>query len=411
MRILFLAPHPFFQHRGTPIADRAVLEVLAARGDTVDVVCFPEGEPVEIPGCTIHRVRQVPGMRGVRPGFSVKKLVYDVEMFPQCVGMARRGKYDLIHAVEESAFIALALKRRFGIPYVYDMDSSIAQQITEKFPLLESVRSFLERFERRAVRESLGVVAVCQALEEVAARHAPGKLIHRVEDFSLLPDRPLTTEDASTPASDVDGGASDAELARLAAEGPVILYVGNLEPYQGIDLLIDGFRSMGDRIPEARLGVVGGHPADVQRYRAKVDQMGLASRVRFVGPRPLGSLSTVLRYATIVVSPRLKGQNTPMKVYSYLDSDRPVLATNLPTHTQVLDTDISLLVEPTADSMADGLVRLLEDPGLRSRLARAAKQRVRAEFSRDAYRRKMMAFYSAVERELGRRGGGGVLAA
>ncbi|MDF2774384.1 MAG: alpha-D-kanosaminyltransferase [Geminicoccaceae bacterium] len=404
MKILFLAPHPFFQHRGTPIADRAVLEVLSARGDTVDVLCFPEGELVDIAGCTIHRVGGIPGLRGVRPGFSLKKLAYDVAMFPQSVGMMRRVRYDLVHAVEESAFMALAMKRLFGVPYVYDMDSSLAQQLTEKHPSLRSARRILERFEGRVVRESLAVVAVCKALEDVAARYAPDKIIHCVEDFSLLPDR--------NGAGDVSAQSEiDAELQSLSSSGRVILYVGNLEQYQGIDLLIDAFRLIADRATDTRLVVVGGHPADVQRYRTKVQGAGIADRVRFVGPRPLAALPHVLRHATIVASPRLKGQNTPMKVYSYLDSDRPLIATRLPTHTQVLDSEIALLVEPTPESMADGLARLLADPALRARLVRAAAHRVRSEFSRDAYRRKMTAFYDAVERQLQHARGRGALAA
>lgn len=394
MKILFLAPHPFFQHRGTPIADRAVLEVLSERGDTVDVLCFPEGDMVEIAGCTIHRVGAIPGFRGVRPGFSLKKVLYDVEMVPHCVAMMRRGRYDVVHAVEESAFTALAMKKLFGVPYVYDMDSSLAQQLVEKYPALGPARVVFDAFERSVVRESLAVVAVCKALEDVARGHAPSKVIHRIEDFSLLPDH---TNGGNEPAVHED---PDPELHSLATEGPVILYVGNLEPYQGIDLLLEGFRLIGERAEHARLAVVGGHPTDVQLYRTKVQSLGLSDRVRFVGPRPLSSLANVLRHASIVVSPRLIGQNTPMKIYSYLDSDRPVVATHLPTHTQVLDSEISLLVEPTAQSLADGLVRLLQDQPLCARLARAAKQRVRSEFSRDAYRRKMMAFYDAVEREL-----------
>ncbi|HEX6052244.1 MAG TPA: glycosyltransferase family 4 protein [Gemmatimonadaceae bacterium] len=393
MKILFLAPHPFFQHRGTPIADRAVLEVLSARGDTVDVLCFPEGEPVEITGCAIHRVGAIPAMGGVRPGFSLKKLAYDVEMLPHCVGMMRRGGYDLVHAVEESGFIALATKKLFGVPYVYDMDSSLAQQLTEKYPSLGSARRVLERFEARLVRESLAVVAVCKALQDVAAGYAPDKVIHRVEDFSLLPDRNVAGDQSvrSEP---------DTELESLSSSGRVILYVGNLERYQGIDLLVDAFHLIAPRAPDTRLVVVGGHPTDVQRYRTQVQGSGLADRIRFVGPRPLAALPHVLRHATIVASPRLSGQNTPMKVYSYLDSDRPLIATRLPTHTQVLDSEIALLVDPTPESMADGLARLLEDSALRTRLVRAATHRVRSEFSRDAYRRKMMTFYDAVERQL-----------
>jgi hypothetical protein len=57
--------------------------------------------------------------------------------------------------------------------------------------------------------------------------------------------------------------------------------------------------------------------------------------------------------------------------------------------------------------MAEGLTQLLGDPNLREMLARMAKLRVRAEYSREAFRRKMGAFYEVVEREVRMRRRGG----
>ncbi|MBI4486503.1 MAG: glycosyl transferase family 1, partial [Acidobacteria bacterium] len=51
MRILLLAPHPFFQHRGTPIAEKALIEFLSSEGHEVDVLTYHEGEDVRLPGC------------------------------------------------------------------------------------------------------------------------------------------------------------------------------------------------------------------------------------------------------------------------------------------------------------------------------------------------------------------------
>ena len=89
-----------------------------------------------------------------------------------------------------------------------------------------------------------------------------------------------------------------------------------------------------------------------------------------------------------------------MKIYSYLDSGRPLLATRLPTHTQVLDDEISLLVEPLPAEMGKGLVRLLRDRQLSASLAQAAKRRAGQEFTLEAYRRKLRGFYREVEEEL-----------
>jgi hypothetical protein len=126
VKILLLAPHPFYQARGTPIAVRTVLEFLSERGDTVDVLTYAEGSEVSIPNCTVHRIPRVPGLQGIRPGFSVKKVLSDILMVGSCLRLVRRTRYDLIHAVEESAFIAAAMRALTGVPYVYDMDSSLA---------------------------------------------------------------------------------------------------------------------------------------------------------------------------------------------------------------------------------------------------------------------------------------------
>jgi len=137
---------------------------------------------------------------------------------------------------------------------------------------------------------------------------------------------------------------------------------------------------------------VGGDPASIERYRRQAGD----DRVQFVGPRPVSELGTWLRQATVLVSPRVQGSNTPMKLYSYLDSGRPVLATRLPTHTQVLDDDVALLVEPEPEAMARGLARLLRDEVLRERLAANARQLAQRELTPEAFRRKLLAFYRAI---------------
>jgi glycosyltransferase involved in cell wall biosynthesis len=81
-----------------------------------------------------------------------------------------------------------------------------------------------------------------------------------------------------------------------------------------------------------------------------------------------------------------------MKVYSYLDSGRPLIATRLPTHTQVLDDEIAMLVDPNPEDVAAGLRALLSESELRARIATAARALVAAEFTPAAYRRKLTGF-------------------
>jgi len=382
VKILLLAPHPFYQARGTPIAVKTVLEFLSERGDTVDVLTYAEGGEVSIPNCTVHRIPRVPGLQGIRPGFSVKKVLSDILMVGSCLRLVRRTRYDLIHAVEESAFIAAAMRAITGVPYVYDMDSSLAEQLVDAYPPLRFAFSALRRMEAVAIRRSSGVLAVCAALEDVALAHAPGQLVGRVEDTTLLTGpKPAGGNGRGLPPSD----------------GPMAMYVGNLESYQGIDLLLEGFRHTLSRVPQAKLVIVGGRDAEIAHYRGRAERLGIDGSVVFAGPRPIGMLPDLLRQADVLVSPRLKGLNTPMKIYSYLDSGSAVLATRLRTHTQVLDDGMAYLVEPEPHALGHGLAELMADPGLRARLASTAKAYVQREHTPQAARRKLEAFYTTTE--------------
>jgi glycosyltransferase involved in cell wall biosynthesis len=351
----------------------------------VEVLTYHEGEDPGIPGSRITRIPRVPGVSNIPPGPSWKKNLCDVVMLVTALSLVRRRRFHVIHAVEEAAFIALVLKRAFGLPYVYDMDSSLPQQLMERFHWLSRFSRLLTWFERRAIRGSVGVVAVNRALEELARSASPDHLVARLEDFSLL-------------SGSADGGPAGEQLhATIGRNGPLVLYVGNLMPYQGIDLLLEGFRHAADRHPTAQLVIIGGSENDIRKYQTRAADLEVGERVHLTGPRPAALLGQFLSQATILVSPRITGVNTPLKIYSYLDSGTAVVATRLPTHTQVLDDDVAYLVEPEPTALGKGLLGLLADDDLRAALAQRSRQRVRELHSYEAYLRKLNDFYDRVE--------------
>ncbi len=387
MKILVLAPHPFFQNRGTPIAVKMLLETLAAAGHGITLLTYPEGDDVEIPSCSIIRLKKLSWVQGVKPGFSWKKLVYDWYLFFALGKILQRERFDLIHAVEESAFFAAWFGKKYDIPFVYDMDSSLSHQLAEKFALLKPLLPLFRFLEKKVVQRAVGVIPVCKAIEDVVKSYDPDVLCGRLEDVSLLP---------------ADNGAElpvHTDL-KLDKEALYSMYVGNLEKYQGIDLLLDGFVLASREVDRARLVIIGGSDGDIAAYKVKAESLGLSKKVFFAGRRPVTDLHHYLQQADILVSPRSKGFNTPMKIYSYLDSGRVVLATRMQTHTQVLDDEIAYLVEATATSMAAGLVELMEDEVLRKRLAAAAKKRVEKEYTVAAFERKLNHFYGLLAEKI-----------
>src|SRR5918994_2523246 len=79
-RILAVAPQPFYQDRGTPIALRQVLQAASDLGYQVDLLTFPVGTDVDLPGLKTHRVGNPFAIRSVPIGFSFRKLALDASL-------------------------------------------------------------------------------------------------------------------------------------------------------------------------------------------------------------------------------------------------------------------------------------------------------------------------------------------
>jgi glycosyltransferase involved in cell wall biosynthesis len=97
--------------------------------------------------------------------------------------------------------------------------------------------------------------------------------------------------------------------------------------------------------------------------------------------------------AEIVVSPRLGGTSVPLKIYSYLSAGKPIVATDLASHTQVLNDEIALLVAPTEEAFANGLLALVRSPDLRRRLGHRAQQFAQERFDYAEYLAKIDRVY------------------
>lgn len=383
LKILVLAPQPFYIERGTPIAVRLLVRTLAELGHDVDLLTFHEGRDVDLGAARLIRIWALP-VRDIGPGLSMKKVVCDLAMSIKLLSLLRRRRYDLIHAVEESAFMAAIAGKLLDIPYVYDMDSSLPEQIGAQHRLPGPLKGLFLGLEAAVIRGSTGVAAVCQALADRVGEVGYDKPVALLRDISHL-------GEADPPSDDIT------DLRReLSIEGPILLYVGNLEPYQGIDLMLEAFARMASEEPDPHLVIIGGALEHRRSYGTKSKALGLDGRVHLVGPRPLGHLGAYLAQADVLISPRTQGSNTPMKIYSYLDSGVPVLATRLPTHVQVLDDEVAELAPADDEEFGRAMLRLIRDPERCAQLGRAARRRVEERHSYAAYRRTLDEFYRSV---------------
>ncbi|HUG54370.1 MAG TPA: glycosyltransferase [Vicinamibacteria bacterium] len=382
LRILFLAPQPFFEVRGTPLAVLAMVRALAGQGHHVELLTFPQGAEVGVPGLDHRRSLSLP-VGHVRPGPSAAKLLLDVPFLAQAVWRMARGGFDVVHAVEEAAHLAAPFARLLGLPLVADVDSSIPDQLRESgFAARGPIPWAATRLERHALRQAAAVITVCTSLTEGVRARVPEAAVFQVED------PPLVGEDRPSPA-DV---AALGEALGLDAR-PVVLYSGNFEPYQGVDLLVEAAA----RVPDVQFLFMGGETGEVTAMRARAKAAGVDGRCVFAGKRDPSELPRFLALAGVVASPRRRGVNTPFKLYTYLASGRPLVATRILSHAQVLDEKTAWMVEASPEGLAAGIRDALASPEEAARRAARGRALLEREFSPARYEEKVRAAYAHVE--------------
>jgi glycosyltransferase involved in cell wall biosynthesis len=376
VRILMLAPEPFFEPRGTPFSEYHRIKALGELGHHVDLVTYPIGRDVELPNLRIFRSLRPPFVRKVRIGPSFTKVVLDTLMVLTILRRALADRYDAIHSHEEMGLVGVWLARWLGIPHLYDMHSSLPQQLSNfTYSQSSALRGLFTWAEGQMVHKSQVVITICQELQDTVAEMGAGE-------------RSLLIENVMGGDMDDPPSRSAAEIRAawgITAEAPLALYTGTFEPYQGVDLLIAAAALVGKRRPDARVLVVGGEPPQVERAKETAAAAGASAVMIFTGQQPAKEIPGFVQAADLLVSPRIRGTNTPLKIYSYLRSGKPIVATNLLTHTQVLTPEIARLVDPRPDPLADAMLELIEQPSERARLADAARRVADQKYSRQSY--------------------------
>jgi glycosyltransferase involved in cell wall biosynthesis len=255
------------------------------------------------------------------------------------------------------------------------MHSSLPQQVANfGYRNMPGLAWLLGRLERLMIRGSRVVIVICADLETTV------RAIERDVPTVLIENAPGSGTGAAAGA----GLAIRASLG-LAPETPIALYTGTFEHYQGLDLLYGAMTHVKAVRPDARLVLVGGDAAQVAAARRQIEALGLTGEVLLTGQRPAEEIPAYLDAATVLVSPRSTGTNTPLKIYQYLRSGRPIVATDLRTHTQVLSDEFAFLAAPDPAAFGRAILDAFADPARAARLGARAREIAETRYSDEAY--------------------------
>jgi glycosyltransferase involved in cell wall biosynthesis len=320
MRILMLAPTPFFADRGCHV--RVLGSYYRLRREhapaSIKLLTYPRGR--DIPGLDISRVAALPGYDRTAPGFSPYRPALDGLMLARATAEVRRRRYDLIYGhLHEGALIGILLKPLARVPVVFDCQGSLVGELTAQQTITAgglAARS-LARIERFIYRHSDRIVTSSEALRDFVREQVPHH--PALEVISDEPDPELFDPDVERAPLGLPAGKK------------FVVYLGGLQRYKGIDSLLAAIPAAH---PDAHFLIMG-YPVD--EVRREIERLGLADRVTLTGRIPYEQAPAYLRWGDLAVSPKVLGSGEAnAKLYNYLAMGLPVVCFDDPANRQIL---------------------------------------------------------------------------
>lgn len=194
-----------------------------------------------------------------------------------------------------------------------------------------------------------------------------------------------------TPGAVVPDGvdlafAAECAIKKAPSSPPVLLYIGSLHPWKGLERLIAAL----PYIDDSHLHIVGGPDKRIGELKAIAEQLGVADRVRFLGSVMPDKRFDVIAGADICLLPLSDTSigsryTSPLKLFEYMAVGRPIVAADVPALRQIVRHEQEALLAPVDNpqTLADQVNRILKNPSLGARLASAAKNRAQ-DFSWEA---------------------------
>ena len=381
-KVLFIASQPFFQWRGSPIRVGFNVRALAELGHEVDLLVLPIGEHVEIPGVRILRVPNLLGAKDIAIGPSLKKAAFDVIIFFQALGLAFKNRYDVIHCIEDTGAIGVVVAELDGCKCVFEKHSDPISY--NKGPIRTLIMRIYAAVERFAIRHADASIGTGAGLLEQIKRVRPlrqgsgqaDRLAYHIFDI------PSSLEE-STPA----GAEKVRRKLKKKDNELLITFVGSFAVYQGVDMLFKTIPLVVKKHPEARFVIIGGTIGEIAERKERLAAEHVENAVEFVGKVAPDQLPDYLSASDVLLSPRLAGVNTPLKLLDYLKAGRAIVATDSEANRLILDERTAILTKPEPQAFADGIVRLLDDAALRKILGQSGRKLIDRVYNYGEFKR------------------------
>lgn len=384
LRVLVLAPTPFFADRGCHV--RILEEARAAMACGVDlrIVTYHIGR--DVPGIPTERIAGFSWYRKLEAGPSWVKPFLDVQLLFKALKVARQFKPHLIHAhLHEGAFFGAFLKLFLRIPMLFDCQGSLTAEITDHGfvkpgSLLQRMFATLERWINRS---SDYIVTSASPTVDLLVRDGV-----RRDQVSALIDGVDT--DVFAPQSKQ---AIRAKLG-LPEKRPVVVYLGVMNSYQGLDLLLEAAALLKGQGAKLHYLIMGFPEA---AYREKAEAMGISDMITFTGRIPYSEAPLYLSAGDLAVSPKVSLTEANGKLFNYMACGLPTVVFDTPVNREILGEDALYAKFGDAADLAGAIGRLAGDRELREEVGTAARERAVALHSWQARGKELVEMYRQLQ--------------
>jgi glycosyltransferase involved in cell wall biosynthesis len=373
MKILVIAPTPFFSDRGTHIRILEEAYALEGRGHEVTIATYHIGKdlPTDLHSqIDVRRIRRLLfWYKKLEAGPDWQKIILDLLLIKKVLFLARTKKPDVIHAhlhegVLIGAFVQKILFWRKML-LVADFHGSLTKEMKShgylSLPPLPALFKWLEKF-----INNLGDVAVASSwdnAEEISQMRRKNKVTvlpdgTRLRMFDNLPDKQTLQQEYNIPENKV-----------------VVTYTGALIPNKGIKYFLDAVPLVAEKYPEAHF-VIAGFPVDqIETY---LEQPIFKERATVISPLPYYDLPKILRLSDIGIDPKDPSvMQASGKTLQYMGAGIPTVVFDTENNREYLGEAGTYAKEYSADSFAEAIGSLVISAWRRQK--RGELSRVRAE--------------------------------
>lgn len=393
VRVLMLAPTPFFSDRGCHVRIFEETKALQRLGHEVIVCTYGHGS--DPPGMRIARAPDVPWYRKFEPGPSLHKLYVDPLLLARAVAIGTRFRPHVIHAhLHEGALLGIILKRLFKVPLVLDYQGSFTEELADHGALRRG--TLLHRLLLAAEGHLYQYVDAILCNTHFAAVALRSALRDRTDRVQVIPD-----------GGDIEflhrvNGGQAAKLRQslgLRPDSKLVVYLGTLNRLEGIEVLLSAAKVLLSSREDVSFLVMG-YP-NVQVYETQAQRMGLSGHVKFTGRIPYHLAPAYLTLGDVAVSPKLSATEGNGKLLAYMGVGLPTVCFDLPVNREILGDLGVYAKEGDAQSLAAGLARILDSAAARQKLGRALRERLEKEFSYAAIGQRLSDVYRTVAERAG----------